>query len=131
MLFAGEEVGTEETTLLSAHLPAHSHTILTTGQISRTTSTTGQTLPMGVSIIQPSLVLAWTICITSGIFPSQNRRLLQASDGGFLGEMRFQAYNFGTGFALANGQLLPIAQNQALFSLLGTSFGGNGVVRSA
>jgi microcystin-dependent protein len=31
------------------------------------------------------------------------------------------------GFALANGQLLPINQNQALFSLLGTTFGGNGV----
>lgn len=31
------------------------------------------------------------------------------------------------GWALCNGQLLPIAQNQALFSLLGTNFGGNGV----
>jgi microcystin-dependent protein len=30
------------------------------------------------------------------------------------------------GWALCNGQLLPIAQNQALFSLLGTSFGGDG-----
>ena len=31
------------------------------------------------------------------------------------------------GWALCNGQILPIAQNQALFSLLGTTFGGNGV----
>lgn len=31
-----------------------------------------------------------------------------------------------TGWALSNGQLLPINQNQALFSLLGTTFGGNG-----
>jgi microcystin-dependent protein len=35
------------------------------------------------------------------------------------------------GWALANGQLLPINQNQALFSLLGTTFGGNGQVNFA
>lgn len=36
-------------------------------------------------------------------------------------------FNFAPkGFALCNGQLLPIAQNQALFSLLGTMYGGNG-----
>jgi microcystin-dependent protein len=37
------------------------------------------------------------------------------------------AFNFPPkGWALANGQLLPINQNQALFSLLGTTYGGNG-----
>lgn len=37
------------------------------------------------------------------------------------------AFNFAPeGFALCNGQLLPINQNQALFSLLGTTYGGNG-----
>lgn len=35
------------------------------------------------------------------------------------------------GFALCNGQLLPIAQNQALFSLLGTMYGGNGTTNFA
>src|SRR3954466_10969491 len=35
------------------------------------------------------------------------------------------------GWALANGQLLPINQNQALFSLLGTTFGGDGRVNFA
>jgi microcystin-dependent protein len=35
------------------------------------------------------------------------------------------------GWALCNGQLLPINQNQALFSLLGTTFGGNGTVNFA
>jgi microcystin-dependent protein len=45
----------------------------------------------------------------------------------FIGEMMLTPYNFcPRGFALANGQLLPIAQNTALFSLLGTTFGGNG-----
>jgi microcystin-dependent protein len=45
----------------------------------------------------------------------------------YLGEIRMFAGNFApTGWALCNGQLLPIAQNQALFSLLGTTYGGNG-----
>jgi microcystin-dependent protein len=45
----------------------------------------------------------------------------------FLGEVRLLSFNFAPkGWALCNGQLLPINQNQALFSLLGTTFGGNG-----
>lgn len=41
-------------------------------------------------------------------------------------------FNFAPRFwALANGQLLPIAQNQALFSLLGTQYGGNGTTNFA
>src|SRR5665213_3453480 len=45
----------------------------------------------------------------------------------FLGEMRWFSFNFAPkGWALCNGQLLPINQNQALFSLLGTSYGGDG-----
>lgn len=45
----------------------------------------------------------------------------------FLGEIRMFAGNFApTGWAFCQGQLLPIAQNQALFSLLGTTYGGDG-----
>jgi microcystin-dependent protein len=45
----------------------------------------------------------------------------------FLGEIKIISWNFAPkGWALCNGQFLPINQNQALFSLLGTSFGGNG-----
>jgi microcystin-dependent protein len=45
----------------------------------------------------------------------------------FLGEIRMVGFNFNPrGWALCNGQLLPIAQNSALFSLLGVNFGGNG-----
>ena len=44
-----------------------------------------------------------------------------------LGEIKIVAFNFATqGWALCNGQLLPINQNQALFSILGTTYGGNG-----
>jgi microcystin-dependent protein len=45
----------------------------------------------------------------------------------FLGEIRIFSGNFApNGWAFCNGQLLPIAQNTALFSILGTQFGGNG-----
>ena len=45
----------------------------------------------------------------------------------FLSEIRIMSFNFAPkGWAMCNGQLLPINQNQALFSLLGTTFGGNG-----
>ena len=45
----------------------------------------------------------------------------------FLSEIRLMSFVFAPkGWALCNGQLLPINQNQALFSLLGTTFGGNG-----
>lgn len=45
----------------------------------------------------------------------------------FLGEIRIMSFGFAPkGWALCNGQLLPINQNQALFSLLGTFYGGNG-----
>ena len=45
----------------------------------------------------------------------------------FLSEIRIMSFVFAPkGWALCNGQLLPINQNQALFSLLGTTYGGNG-----
>jgi microcystin-dependent protein len=45
----------------------------------------------------------------------------------FLAELRIMSFAFPPkGWALCNGQLLPINQNQALFALLGTTYGGNG-----
>src|SRR5579862_7524403 len=45
----------------------------------------------------------------------------------FVAEIRMFAGNFAPrGWALCNGQLLPISQNTALFSLLGTTYGGDG-----
>jgi microcystin-dependent protein len=50
----------------------------------------------------------------------------------FLSEIRIMSFNFPPrGWALCNGQLLPINQNQALFSLLGTTYGGDGRVNFA
>jgi microcystin-dependent protein len=45
----------------------------------------------------------------------------------YLGEIKVVSFNFAPkGWALCNGQLMPINQNQALFSILGTTYGGDG-----
>jgi microcystin-dependent protein len=50
----------------------------------------------------------------------------------FIGEVKIVAFNFPPkGWAFCNGQILSIAQNQALFSILGTTYGGNGVTTFA
>ncbi|HEU0099120.1 MAG TPA: tail fiber protein [Allosphingosinicella sp.] len=50
----------------------------------------------------------------------------------FLAEIRIVSFGFAPkGWAQTNGQLMPINQNQALFSLLGTAFGGDGRVNFA
>src|ERR1700737_111449 len=47
----------------------------------------------------------------------------------FFSEIRLMSFNFAPkGWAECNGQLIPINQNQALFSLLGTTYGGDGRV---
>ncbi|MEO6700260.1 MAG: tail fiber protein [Jatrophihabitantaceae bacterium] len=50
----------------------------------------------------------------------------------FLGEIKVISFNFPPrGWAFCNGQLLPINQNQALFSILGTQYGGDGITTFA
>lgn len=50
----------------------------------------------------------------------------------FLSEIRIVSFDYAPrGWAQCNGQLLPINQNQALFSLLGNTYGGNGLVNFA
>ena len=50
----------------------------------------------------------------------------------FIGEIRIVSFGFAPrGWATCDGQLLPINQNQALFSLLGTTYGGDGRVNFA
>jgi microcystin-dependent protein len=50
----------------------------------------------------------------------------------YLSEIRLMSFGFAPkGWAQCNGQLLPINQNQALFSLLGTYYGGNGTITFA
>jgi microcystin-dependent protein len=50
----------------------------------------------------------------------------------FLAEVRIMSFNFAPrGWSFCNGQILPINQNQALFALLGTTYGGNGTTTFA
>lgn len=59
-----------------------------------------------------------------GIYPSQGGG---GATNPFLGQLNIYSFNFAPGgYAMCNGQFLPINQNQALFSLLGTTYGGNG-----
>lgn len=66
----------------------------------------------------PAVALALTL--GSGAAPAMAQEY-------FLGQVVWTAFSFcPKGFAPANGQLLPINQNQGIFSLLGTTYGGNG-----
>jgi microcystin-dependent protein len=83
-----------------------------------TTGITGGSQPF--NNIQPYLGLNFEI-VLEGVFPSRN------GVDEFIGEITIFAGNFEIrGYAFCNGQLLPIAQNTALFSILGTTYGGNG-----
>jgi len=79
---------------------------------------TGSTQP--VSIMQPYLVMNYCIALY-GYFPARN------SYDPFIGEVDLYGFNFAPlNWATCDGQLLPISENTALFSLLGTTYGGNG-----
>ena len=66
-----------------------------------------------------------------GLFAILSFGKTKAQDS-IIGEIRMFAGNFApTGWAFCQGQLLPIAQNQALFSLLGTTYGGDGITSFA
>src|ERR1700760_2725486 len=75
-----------------------------------------------------------TTCSRTRASPSSSRLKAstrpRAKDTGvdpFIAEIRIFCGNFAPrGWALCNGQLLPISQNTALFSLLGTTYGGDG-----
>jgi microcystin-dependent protein len=74
---------------------------------------------------QPYLVLNMCIAI-QGIYPPRN------GEEAYLGEIATFGFNFAPqGWAMCNGQIMPISQNTALYSLLGTTYGGNGTTTFA
>ncbi|MGE5564332.1 MAG: tail fiber protein [Bacillota bacterium] len=78
---------------------------------------------------QPSLALNYIICV-QGTFPTPDN--INLSDGPCLGEIMAYAGTIPpNGWIFCTGQTLAINQNQALFSLMGTTFGGNGVTTFA
>ena len=108
----GQQLGSETTTLPST--PAHSHSAG-----SFTTGITGSSTTLETTM--PSLGLM-PVVATNGLFPSRSL----SSDPG-LGDIAWFAGNFAPrGWAQASGQLLAISENQALFALFGTFFGGDG-----
>lgn len=73
-----------------------------------------------INNLQPYLTLNYCIALT-GVFPARS------SYDAFVGEIQLYGFNFAPqGFATCDGQVMSIAQNTALFALLGTTYGGNG-----
>lgn len=118
----GEMGGQEQTFLALSQLPDHVHDLPGGGL----TDPAGGAQPF--SNLQPYLGLNYLINL-QGVFPCREAGpgCDLPQDVPFLGEIMLYAGGLiPNGWALANGQLLPISQNQALFSLLGTNFGGDG-----
>jgi len=119
----GQSTGAESVSLTLAQMPAHDHTLPPSSDF---TGLTGGGLPQ--TNMQPSLGLNYIIAL-EGIFPPRGdgSGLGGFDQGPFIGEIGLFAGTFAPGgWALAAGQLLPISQYTALFSLLGTTFGGDG-----
>jgi microcystin-dependent protein len=78
----------------------------------------------GFSLGLVAAVLCGTMCL--------NPQAARAQSEPFIGQIGTFAFNFcPQGWAPLNGQLIAIAQNQALFALLGTQYGGNGTTNFA
>jgi microcystin-dependent protein len=114
--------GAEYVTLTTSQLPTHDHTLPAPAN---TTLNAGGNQPF--NNLQPSLALNYLICV-DGSYPSPSF----VTDQPFLGQMILFAGAFApTGWMFPEGQLLQISQHTALFSLMGTSYGGNGMTTFA
>lgn len=124
----GQTGGTANITLLEANLPSHVHKVaLPPSYTLVPTKPSGLGLPF--SNVQPSLGMGYFIA-TSGDFPLSSAN----SDYGFTLGMVLPFAGTGTltgGFMPADGRLLPIQNYGALFSVLGTTYGGNGTTNFA
>ena len=114
----GSRFGTSDTALSLEQLATHDHGY---GSAADVTTSTGGSSP--ISLMQESLALRYYINIV-GLFPSHGGSLASAD---LLGQIVLSAAaNKPAGWAECAGQLLPINQHSALFSILGTTYGGNG-----
>lgn len=107
----GSVSGASSVTLDGTTLPSHAHTT-TDGA----TGVTGGSAP--ISLRQPSLALTHLICI--------------AGVSNYMGEVRLFAGDFAPGsWDICDGEIVTVASNPMLFSILGTNFGGNGTTNFA
>lgn len=115
----GKVIGNNNLVLSLADMPAHTHTL--SSGITGSTGSAGNT----ASNYQPSLVVREMICI-QGNYAGPDA----GAPSPFLAEIRWIAgtssSGLGNSFLAMSGQLLPITQYEALFSLIGTIYGGNG-----
>jgi microcystin-dependent protein len=121
----GEVFGSELVGLSAANLPLHSHAVSAAPQLGPT-GLAGGNQPF--SNAQHSLAVNYLIAL-EGDYPGAPG---MSDSNGYIGEVILFAGNYTpVGYATCSGQLLPIAQNLALFGLLGTTFGGNGTTTFA
>jgi microcystin-dependent protein len=74
----------------------------------------------------------WLLCLVIGILSLSLKFATAQAYEPFIGEIQFVAFNFPpSGWASCDGSLLQISQNTALFSLLGTTYGGDGITTFA
>lgn len=120
----GAAFGTDLTSVSLAQMPAHDHTLPVDS-----TGVTGGSQPLGN--VQPSLALNYLIA-TQGAFPVQSTGTGFLADNSILGQIVSFAGDFAPrGWTVADGRLLPIGPNAALFSVFGTTYGGDGITTFA
>ncbi len=148
----GLPVGVETVTLTQQQLPAHSHAALAAEQAGNANVPAGNALlaPLGGQAASEYQLVAYgpaadiveldarSVGATGGSQPHSNVQpfgtinyCISLYGGGpvlpYVGQIVVFGFNFvPKGWAQCNGQLLPLSQNVPLFSLIGTSYGGNG-----
>ena len=125
-LSLGEPVGVDEVTLTANEMPVHNHII------NPPSPTATQTLNAGGGQshynMKPGLGINFNVALT-GVFPSRSAGTadVEPQNQPFIGDINMFAGNFAPrGYAQTDGQILPINQNSALFSIFGTTYGGDG-----
>jgi len=118
----GEQPGNETITLDTAQMPSHTHT-----------EPGGNTDPTGgsqtIDNMQPSLGINYLIRLQGASVGTQSAYDPAAA---YIGEVIMFGGNFApAGWAMCEGQLMVIAQNQALFNAMGNAFGGDGITTFA
>lgn len=116
----GTVLGEEATTLQPDQLPAHTHSLTGGG----TTGVAGTSTP--VNNLQPALALTPLIAL-EGFYPSDSSGSGFSADAPMVGQIvEFAGIHAPDGWAVADGRLLAITGNELLYSLIGTTYGGDG-----
>lgn len=111
----GQKGGAETITLIPENLPSHKH---------EKGVSTGKNKPLNIQ--QPYLAMTYLIAV-KGSYPSNKGENPMGSTDGTLAEIKLFAGNFApAGYVKCDGQLLSVNDHPTLFSVLGTTYGGDG-----